>query len=168
MYSHSYSQQGTLLVLMTLYSHWKSSIRTHDIVFKLYICSHTPDIVLTPQILYSYSWVTLPIHPCFARIITSITIHELSIWCRKCPICIFEQKTHCYVPNEYSWPSLNKLIKFYLVSFVLISDIPLWAGVDPLSSFSLIFTTPCSISIRRWLRSPLAAAMWAGKARSDL
>lgn len=45
--------------------------------------------------------------------------------------------------------------------------VPLCEGVDPLSSRSFTDTTPVSINIFNWARSPLYAATCAGKARSE-
>ena len=44
---------------------------------------------------------------------------------------------------------------------------PLWDGVEPLSSLSFTVTTPVSISIFSWARSPVYAATCAGNAKSD-
>ena len=63
--------------------------------------------------------------------------------------------------------SLQKnAFKYVFQGDFLFVSVPLWAGVDPLSSRSFTDTTPVSINIFNWARSPLYAATCAGKARS--
>ena len=61
----------------------------------------------------------------------------------------------------------NKIYFLFTAPHGFSINVPLCEGVDPLSSRSFTETTPVSINIFSWARSPLYAATCAGKARSE-